>query len=103
MKNADVVDNFVKGFVDGGRTGNVFIEDNVIYSYGHHFPLGIRFNDGVFAVNCDGYSQSTACHKGLLVRALEYDEIVFLDTKDMKRVIDKKITTKKELLVELRL
>ena len=41
MKNKEVVEDFVDSDKQS-RTEHLFIEDNVLYSYGHHFPLGIK-------------------------------------------------------------
>jgi hypothetical protein len=43
--------------------GNMFYRNKIIYSYGHHFALGIRFEDTVI-LNSKGYSSSTSKHQG---------------------------------------
>ena len=45
-----------------GKAGNVFVEGNVIYSYGYHFPIAIILNSATkrAAVNSDKYSVSTS-------------------------------------------
>lgn len=106
MKNKDVVEDFVQGHTSisltemlASRTANVFIEGRVIYSYGHHYPLGIRMLDGMVCINKDSYSNTTARHKGLLRRKYSADEIIWLSTVDMGRVIREKAMTKQDVVL----
>jgi hypothetical protein len=54
-------------------SGNVYCEDDTIYSYGSHFPmakyLGQVKDRHVFIKNGDRYSSSTACHQGMVQSA----------------------------------
>ena len=58
------------------RRGNVFFEDNVMYSYGHHFPLVVRrsaesnLKDGKewYLCNGDKYSPTTTHHQSVTFR-----------------------------------
>lgn len=74
LTNQQVADDFASG-LRHGASGNMFIETagnmTVIYSYGHHFPIAIK--DGAYHAlfTKDGYSNTTARHKGLVRRALE--------------------------------
>jgi len=55
----------IEEFEHGAKEGiasNMFIEDNILYSYGHHFPLLVRFNWGIIQ-NADKYSVTTSCHQ----------------------------------------
>jgi hypothetical protein len=58
-----------------GRGSRVFIENDKIYSYGHHFILATRKEDGdwgcgvKFIVNGDRYSVSTSGHTNLVIHA----------------------------------
>ena len=62
---------------------NVFIENNTIYSYGHHFAMARRIviEKGkaftVFLVNCNGYSVTTAKHMSWLGQALRNNGTIF--------------------------
>jgi len=55
----------------GGRvvweSGNIYCRDELIFSYGSHFPmakyLGVRDNKEFFIKNNDKYSSSTSCHQ----------------------------------------
>lgn len=67
--NTGIVEAFNKGRTDG-KTGNIFIEDNTIYSYGRHFPLAIRMKDW-FLINGDKYSVTTSGHTGYCISKLQ--------------------------------
>lgn len=72
------------GWGGGGSGGyNIFYEDRILYSYGHHFPLAIRHEDagvenavgfgaGVqYIINGDKYSVSTTSHQNECIRELK--------------------------------
>lgn len=74
-----VIEAFVDAPMDerGGRASNLFFEDGVLYSYGHHFPLAVplKRNDyEFFVVNGDNYSSSTAAHRGKVFRAISQEK-----------------------------
>jgi len=74
-----VIEAFVDAPMDerGGRASNLFFEDGVLYSYGHHFPLAVplKRNDyKFFVVNGDNYSSSTAAHRGKVFRAISQEK-----------------------------
>ena len=55
-----------------GRAGNIFFEDQTIYSYGYHFAIARfapEFGNTVLFTN-RGYSNSTAKHMGIVRRAI---------------------------------
>jgi hypothetical protein len=55
----------IKGFKNGKsyRGANVFAEGNYLYSYGKHFILAVRKEDGSFLLNGDKYSTTTSRHQ----------------------------------------
>ncbi len=61
--------DLINRFRDGARTGaasNMFIEGDILYSYGQHFPLAVRRKWGAsiaYLINGDRYSISTASHQ----------------------------------------
>ena len=63
----------VKRFREGktsGKSANMFIEGNTLYSYGHHFPLvwkqkEINGND-IYIKNGDKYSLATSRHQSIV-------------------------------------
>ena len=69
----------------------LFVEGNVLYSYGLHFPLGIR-TEKVMFINKDKYSQTTATHQRGLELLAERSgfQIYKLSTEDMRKVRDDK-------------
>lgn len=74
-----VIEAFVDAPLDerGGKASNLFFEDGVLYSYGHHFPLAVplKRNDyEFFVVNGDNYSSSTATHRGKVFRAIPQEK-----------------------------
>ena len=65
-----------------GRAGNIFFENGVIYSYGHHFPVARfapEYGDIVLFTLRD-YSSSTGKHKGIIRNAIPNRyQIVYCD------------------------
>lgn len=91
MTNQQVADAFAQGETTG-HSLNMFIEHDVVYSYGYHFPIAIKRENAVW-FNTSGYSQTTACHKGKIRRALEAAGVKIIDvvtTQDMQDLIDSK-------------
>lgn len=61
MNNRQVAEAFARGETKGNGN-NMFIENNVLFSYGYHFPLAVRVAGG-FLFNVDRYSNSTSKHQ----------------------------------------
>lgn len=61
----EVADSFVKGKDGPCEASNFFFEGNVLFSYGHHFPLCIK-HQGYFIINGDYYSVTTRQHQGVI-------------------------------------
>lgn len=91
MKNEQIAQAFYNDEI--AKTQNFFIEDyngvKVVYSYGYHFPIAIKFNDG-FLFNKNGYSQSTSRHKNLILHYIKYDltDGDYKTTNELKQVVD---------------
>ena len=78
MRNAEIAREFTKGATEG-KGSNMFIDKNIIYSYGNHFPMAIRLNseEGYrYIVNSAKYSHSTSKHQSYLNRCLNEKEIL---------------------------
>lgn len=96
MKNYDVALRFVQGWV-ALKGNNTFIEGNVIYSYGHHFPMAVRLTDNSnlfdggykFILNEKKYSVSTSKHQSYLFGAINGNDI-FFSTNKIQEFVDKK-------------
>ena len=75
MNNRELFHRWANRVKDHGKSGNVFYEGPVLYSYGRHFPLAVLTGkaapDGkeIVLVNSRTYSSTTAKHKGQAVRA----------------------------------
>ena len=75
MNNATLFHRWAHQVKPQGKSGNVFYEGPILYSYGHHFPLAVltgkTTSDGkeVVLVNSRSYSMTTAKHKSLAARA----------------------------------
>lgn len=64
----ELYQQFVNGVQDR-KCGNVFIENGILYSYGHHYILAQRTHEGIW-VNDERYSQSTSCQRSKLIGVL---------------------------------
>lgn len=66
---------------DHARGSNVFFRGAVIYSYGEHFPMGIRFTGKgkapVFVLTDERYSSTTAKHQSY-VRQAVYGTVLYV-------------------------
>ncbi|MCK9279187.1 MAG: hypothetical protein M0P71_00970 [Melioribacteraceae bacterium] len=65
-KNSKVVQEWLSG--KNSKSRNLFSEDGVIYSYGHHFPIAKLGNPVI--ITSRTYSSSTGRHVGIVQRAL---------------------------------
>lgn len=68
MNHATIAENFSNG-ATSGKGFNMYIENDKMFSYGSHYVLAKRFNDGVFLLNGDRYSVSTSKHQSHTRRA----------------------------------
>jgi hypothetical protein len=114
MKNEKVTEEFSHfDNSDNIKTKHLFIEDNIIYSYGYHHPLCIKIHNEtrtgfIYFLNTNGYSVTTSKHLGKLCRSLTnekcnlkelttekkrnplaYKHIILInDTEKLKAIID---------------
>jgi hypothetical protein len=68
------------------RTGNVFFEGNILYSYGYHFELAKFINDETVILNDDRYSNSTSKQQAIVRSALRQYTQIFKSVWDIERV-----------------
>lgn len=101
VKNSDVANIYAQGTQEA-KTKTLFIEGKVIYSYGYHFPISYKIGN-IVIFNSDGYSNTTARHKGAVKRALESEgyKLYFCNTQKLKDVIQKGYATFEELQNDL--
>jgi len=104
MKNTEVITIFLSRYRDKtSKTKSLFYEDNILYSYGYHYPLCIKLADNKFIINNSGYSMTTSTHTNHLIRAIagrnanlkevekskhNYPNIILMDTQQIKNFID---------------
>ena len=106
-KNEEVIKEFVNyGLDETIKSKHLYFEQDVLFSYGSHFPLCIRLKDCQL-INKDGYSSTTSRHKGALIRAVvgnySYDlKTLELSLKNKEREDIKLLTTQelKDFLLE---
>jgi len=102
MNNKKVGLLFAKG-EENGKTPNLFIDGNVVYSYGYHFPIALRLKDNGefrYILNSDGYSNTTARHKNIIKNAVGENNILFfVDTNKLKNIISLNVKEYKELIL----
>lgn len=77
--NYDIAHAFAYG-ATSERSCNMFIEDDCIYSYGHHFCIAKRVGKGTVLVTTRTYSVSTTAHTSYVKQATgHYDHIYCYD------------------------
>jgi len=87
VKNQDVI----KEFIDFGtdvKVNSVFSDKGVLYSYGYHFPMLVRLNDG-YIYNKDKYSPTTSKHQSIVRSYLEQKKISYIEmnTRQIKELL----------------
>ena len=90
--NKEIATAFLYGEEAKNSNGSFFVENIngviIAFSYGKHFPIAIKFKDGVF-FNGDGYSNTTARHKSLIRATLnDLSDDDLINTTDIKKIVD---------------
>ncbi len=73
LSQSTLIDRFANG-AERGSASHMFIEGDVVYSYGHHFALAIRQDWGAgvaYLLNGDRYSSSTSGHQSQCISHLK--------------------------------
>lgn len=81
MNHKQLAQQFALG-ATSGKSSNMFIEGDTIYSYGYHFKIAKRLGDYAYLVNAKNYSNSTGKQKGHVLSALDSNAII--ETPDCK-------------------
>jgi len=73
MKNSEIATAF-KNSVEATNSNDTFYVEKIngviiAFSYGRHFPIAIKFTDGVFFTS-SSYSNTTSRHKSLILSTL---------------------------------
>ena len=107
MKNEQVARAFYEGDTAKNSNESFYIENingvNVVFSYGSHFPISIKFIDG-FLFNKNGYSSTTARQKNLILSYIKHElsDEDFKTTEELKDIVSKirygELKTKAELI-----
>jgi len=82
--NYKVAEDWING--KDSRGSNMFSEDGVVYSYGHHFPIAFK-NKNVILINCDRYSITSSRHQRLITYALKDAKWYECTTSEIKQAI----------------
>jgi hypothetical protein len=86
VKNEDVIKEFVNyGTDETIKTKNVFFEQDVLFSYGYHFPMAVRLKDG-WIINKSKCSSTTSKHQYYLKRLIS-GNIQEMNTHDLKEFL----------------
>ena len=77
--NREVAHYWANAVQESGSASNMFFEDNIIYSYGRHFPIARRMPGAVDIIlfTVHGYSNTTAKHINHTRRAIPHGARVF--------------------------
>lgn len=70
--NDDVIHAYASMQHEDGRSGNVFFEGKSIFSYGHHYKMGLLMVKDAIWINDSGYSVSTGKHLSILGTATRH-------------------------------
>lgn len=74
--NKEIVEDFFRNPWGSGKSGNIFFEEGVIYSYGYHFPMAVLLSSGSYLLNGDSYSSTTSNHQSIVRRLCPSDRII---------------------------
>lgn len=99
MKNSQVAEQWQTGLC--GIAKHFFTDGKAIWSYGRHFPIAFRANNGQVYFNGDTYSTTTSKHQGYVARILGFSThkelvktvkagvstIILLDTEKLQSLI----------------
>ena len=69
---------FARQSQDYGKSGSVYFEKNIIYSYGSHFPIAKIINNDTVIFTSRKYSSTTATHKSTVQRALSHFRFIYV-------------------------
>ena len=106
MKNEQIATAFQNNEKATNSNNSFFVEIingvTIAFSYGRHFPIAVKFNDGVL-FNTSGYSNTTTRHKNLILSTLgELNDDDKTNTEHLSRIVDgvrfEEIKTKAELI-----
>ena len=68
--NSEVAHFWANKRQPNGKSGNMFFENETIYSYGYHFPMAKFINKNTVLYNVDSYSITTSQHQSTVRSAI---------------------------------
>lgn len=84
VTNKEIIENFIDGATTGhNRNKSLFIEGDILYSYGYYFPLIIRLKD-IFLLNKTKYSNTTSKHQSICRNSVDCEEYT---TNELQEII----------------
>jgi hypothetical protein len=89
QNHADISEAFAKGATKG-KTNNILIIGDTIYSYGTHFPIARKVGHIAFFTT-KGYSNTTSKHKSRVYSALANEGYLIIETEDPTTTDYKKV------------
>ena len=89
LSNKNVCHRFIIGCTHGGSR-HLFIEEDVLFSYGSHYPLAIRVKDDdrEFIINDTKYSQTTTGHRTAFLDECFEDNGKIISHATTKRMLE---------------
>jgi len=85
MKNSEVAEEFYWGSKKS-EGSHMYVEGNILYSYGSHFPMAVRLKEG-FLWNPDKYSQSTSSHQSCVKSYIGKEILAEFPTQELIKLI----------------
>jgi len=64
LTQTELIRRFARENAIKGKASNMFVDGDILYSYGRHFPLLVRLKWG-YLQNADHYSRTTSAHQSL--------------------------------------
>lgn len=88
--NAACIEAYVKQSSQSGGNprGTIFFVQNIIYSYGPHFPMAVKIPDGFYIVNGNRYSTTTSVHQRALLRAIPDNKKIIISFTALMHIFD---------------
>ena len=79
LKNHNEVAHFWANKVQTiGKSNNMFFNNDIIYSYGYHFPIAKHINNNLILFTSKGYSVSTSKHLSITRLAIPNEKEVLI-------------------------
>lgn len=66
MRNMEVAESFYNNRFENCQGSNFFVQNEILYSYGHHFIVAMCLGDDYILLNGDTYSPSTSTHQSYI-------------------------------------